>query len=252
MYEHDLPAPFSHLRLDSAGSTNDEARRLALGGAAADLLVVSAREQSAGRGRRGRVWVSPPGNLHFSVLVRIDSLSTAAQLGFVAAVAVVDALSRLLPDAIFKAKWPNDVLAAGGDGVFRKCCGMLLEPAGGDWLVLGIGIDVVAAPPPDGLLYPATALAELGYGGSDRDVLAAFCAAFAPRLAEWRASGFAPVRSLWLERARGLGEPVVVRLESETLTGTFAGLDEEGGLLLDQAAHGIRRVLAGDVFFPPV
>lgn len=242
----DLPAPFSHLRLDSVGSTNDEARRLALSGAAADLLVVSADSQTAGRGRRGRNWVSPAGNLHCSTVLAIDSLASAAQAGFVAAIAVVDALSRLVPAATFTAKWPNDVLVNR-----RKCCGMLLEPAGADWLVLGLGIDVAAAPPPDGLLYPASALAEFGYRGDAEEVLIAFCAAFEPWLARWRAEGFAPIRTAWSERARGLGEPVVVRLEGETLTGTFAGLDDEGGLLLDQPAHGIRRILAGDVFFPP-
>lgn len=247
MTETSLPAPFGHLGLDSVGSTNDEARRLALSGAAADLLVVSARRQSAGRGRRGRLWVSPEGNLHCSTLIRIDSLASAAQLGFAAAVAVVDALSGLLPDVTFTAKWPNDVLANR-----RKCCGMLLEPAGAEWLVLGVGIDVAAAPPPEGLVYPAIALADLGYRGSADEVLAGFCAAFGHWLEVWRKDGFAPIRAAWLERARGLGEPVVVRLEGETLTGTFAGLDEDGGLLLDQAAQGSRRILAGDVFFPPV
>lgn len=246
MTDQALPAPFSHLRLDSVGSTNDEARRLALSGAAADLLVVSARSQSAGRGRRGRAWVSPAGNLHCSTLIAIESLATAAQVGFVAAVAVVDALSGLVPGATFTAKWPNDVLVDR-----KKCCGMLLEPAGSDWLILGIGIDVVAAPPPDGLLYPAAALADFGYGGDDQAVLAAFSAAFAPWLARWRTDGFAPIRAAWQARARGMGEPTVVRLEGETLTGTFAGLDDEGALLLDQAGPGIRRILAGDVFFPP-
>ncbi|CAA7625839.1 biotin--[acetyl-CoA-carboxylase] ligase [Magnetospirillum sp. UT-4] len=243
-----LPAPFSLVWLDGIDSTNDEARRRALSGAAADCLVVAAAEQSAGRGRRGRVWVSPPGNLHCSlVLATGGDLAKAAQAGFVAAVALVDALSGLLPGRAFAAKWPNDVLAEG-----RKCAGMLLEPAGEGWLVLGLGIDVAAAPPPDGMLYPATALADLGYGGDAGDVLAAFCAAFVPRLAQWRAEGFAPVRDAWLARARGLGAATVVRLEGETLTGAFAGLDGDGALLLDQPGTGVRRILAGDVFFPPV
>ena len=241
-----LPTPFSLISLDSVGSTNDEARRLALSGAAADLLVVSAREQSAGRGRRGRTWVSPPGNLHCSTLIAIDgNLATAAQLGFAAAVALVDAFRALVPGAPFACKWPNDVLAEG-----RKCAGMLLEPIGTEWLVLGIGVDVVAAPPPGELVYPATSLADLGFAGSASDVLAAFCGAFGPLVHIWRKSGFAPIRAAWIERARGLGEPVVVRLEGETLTGLFAGLDEEGALLLDHASEGRRRILAGDVYFP--
>lgn len=241
----DLPAPFRPVRLDSVGSTNDEIRRLALSGAAADFLVVSAIQQSAGRGRRGRVWVSPAGNLHFSVLLKIQSLASAAQLGFAAAVAVVDSLTELVPGPKFTAKWPNDVLMDG-----RKVAGMLLEPIAEDWLIVGIGIDVAEPPPPDAVLYPAAALVHAGFGGTDMDVLAAFCRHFAPRVKAWREGGFAPLRDAWIERARGIGAPVVVRLDTETLTGVFAGLDEEGALLLD-AGSCVRRVMAGDVYFPP-
>lgn len=241
-----LPAPFSLIRLDSVGSTNDEARRLALSGAAADLLVVSAITQTQGRGRRSRPWLSPAGNLHCSTLIRLDGdLATAAQLGFAAAVALVDAFRTQVPGVSFTCKWPNDVLAEG-----RKCCGMLLEPIGREWLIVGVGVDVVAAPPPGELVYPAIALADLGYTGSDIDVLAAFAEGFGPLVNEWRRDGFAPIREAWLHRARGVGEPIVVRLEGETLTGLFAGLDAEGALLLDQPTHGLRRIMAGDVYFP--
>lgn len=246
MTERVLPAPFSLIRLDSVGSTNDEARRLALSGAAADLVVVSAIQQTQGRGRRSRPWLSPAGNLHCSTLIRIDGdLGSAAQLGFAATVALVDAFRTLVPTGSFTCKWPNDVLADG-----RKCCGMLLEPVGRDWLIVGVGVDVAAAPPPGDLVYPACALADLGFAGDDLDVLAAFAQAFGPLVNEWRRDGFAPIREAWLHRARGLGEPVVVRLEGETLTGLFAGLDAEGALLLDQASQGLRRILAGDVYFP--
>lgn len=240
-----LPAPFRLIGLDRVGSTNDEARRLALAGAAADLLVVQAIEQTAGRGRRGRAWVSPPGNLHCSFVIAIDSLANAAQLGFVAAVAVVDALSELVPGAAFTAKWPNDVLMDG-----RKVAGMLLEPAGESWLILGIGVDVAACPPPDSVLYPAAALAHAGYGGDAAAVLDAVCRHLGPWVETWRREGFAPLRGAWIARARGIGEPVVVRLEAETLTGLFAGLDEQGALLLD-AGSIVRRIMAGDVYFPP-
>lgn len=250
-----LPAPFSLIRLDSVGSTNDEARRLALSGAAADLLVVSAIQQSEGRGRRARPWISPAGNLHCSTLIRLDGdLGSAAQLGFAAAVALVDTFRTLVPGAAFTCKWPNDVLAEGagaaGAQVTGKCCGMLLEPVARDWLIVGIGVNVVAAPPPGELLYPAASLAGLGFGGSDLDVLASFAEHFGPLVGEWRRDGFAPLREAWLHRARGLGEPIVVRLEGETLTGLFAGLDAEGALLLDQPSLGLRRIMAGDVYFP--
>lgn len=244
--ENVLSAPFSLIRLDRVDSTNDEVRRLALSGAAADLLVVSAIEQSQGRGRRARPWVSPPGNLHCSILIHIDGdLGRAAQLGFAAAVALVDGFHHLVPNVSFTCKWPNDVLAEG-----RKCCGMLLEPVGREWLIVGVGVNVVASPPPGELLYPVASLAEFGFAGDDLDVLAAFTQAFGPLVGEWRRDGFAPIREAWLHRARGLGEPVVVRLDGETPTGLFAGLDAEGALLLDQPTQGLRRILAGDVYFP--
>lgn len=240
-----LSAPFRTIELDGVDSTNDEARRLAQTEAAADFLVICADRQSAGRGRRGRAWVSPSGNLHASILLAVPSLHHAAQLGFAAAAALVATLNELVPGTEFQAKWPNDVLAQG-----RKCCGMLLESAGPTWLVLGIGVNVVAAPPPDGLNHPACCLAELGYAGRSRQVLAGFSRHLLPLVQAWRSEGFAPVRRAWLGCARGLGQATVVRLEHDTLTGTFTGLDEEGALLLDQGASGIRRILAGDVFFP--
>lgn len=241
-----LPAPFTHVGLDSVGSTNDEARRRVESGSAADLLVVTAGRQTAGRGRRGRLWESPEGNLHASFAIRIERpLAQAAQIGFVAALALAEALDGLVPGHDVRCKWPNDVLVDG-----RKVAGMLLESAGDGWLVLGIGVDVERRPSPEESLYATVALAELGYGGDTGPVLESLCRRFGPWLDRWRQEGFAPIRAGWLGRARGLGEAAVVRLEAETLTGVFAGLDEEGGMLLDQGDNGIRRVLAGDVFFP--
>ncbi|MBI5165088.1 MAG: biotin--[acetyl-CoA-carboxylase] ligase [Magnetospirillum sp.] len=238
-----LPAPFRLIRRSSVGSTNDEMRRLASSEAAADFLVLTACEQSAGRGRRGRTWISPPGNLHCSVLLKVPGLAVAAQIGFVAAVALVDALAELAPAVDFRCKWPNDVLATG-----HKLAGMLLEPAGDGWVVLGLGVDVIAAPL--GVEFPATCLAELGCGADADAVLFAFCRHLAPWMNRWRSAGFAPIRAAWTARAQGVGEPVAVRLEGETRHGIFAGLDEEGALLLDAAAGVVQRIMAGDVFFP--
>ncbi len=241
-----LPPPFSLIRLDEVESTNDEARRRLLDGAAVDLLVIQADRQSQGRGRRGRTWISPAGNLFFSLLIDIDGrLPQAAQLGFAAAVALVQTFRDLVPTIPFTCKWPNDVLAEG-----RKCSGMLLEPAEVDWLILGIGVNVAVPPPPQALTYPACALADLGYAGDASQVLAGFCHHFNPLLAHWRDDDFPSIRRCWLDHARGVGEPVVVRLEHDTLAGVFAGLDGEGALLLDQGADGVRRIMAGDVYFP--
>ncbi|CAA7611816.1 Biotin--(acetyl-CoA-carboxylase) ligase [Magnetospirillum sp. LM-5] len=247
-----MPTPSRLVWRDSVDSTNDEARRLIANGSAADLLVVAAGQQSKGRGRRGRTWISPEGNLHCSVLIGIDGrLGQAAQLGFAAAAALVDGLSQALPLTRLRAKWPNDVMAETHEG-WKKCAGMLLEPVGSQWLILGLGVDVADAPPAEGMNHPAVSLAELGYRGNAMGVLDGFMAAFIPAVGLWREQGFTPIRHAWLDRSRGLGEPCVVRLEAETVTGTFTGLDEEGALILDQPGQGLRRILAGDVFFPPV
>lgn len=243
-------APFRVVVHDSLESTNDEALRVAKAGEASDGLVILARRQTRGRGRLARTWVSLPGNLHCSILLANDfGLGQATQIGFAAAVALVDAVRGLIPglpeDQTVACKWPNDVLAGR-----RKLAGMLLEPVGEGWLVLGLGVNVAAAPPADQTHYPATALAELGWKGETDRVLAAFCAAFAPWLTRWRTEGFAPIREAWLERALGVGGPVRIGLMGETLVGTFVGLAGDGAMLIDQDSLGPRRILAGDVSFP--
>jgi len=242
------PALFQHLMLDEVGSTNDEARRLALSGAAADCFVVSAQSQTSGRGRRGRQWHSPVGNVHMSVLVNIDDqLPVAAQLGFAASIAMVDALRHLLPETDFRCKWPNDILLNG-----KKCAGMLLEAIDQQWLVIGLGVDVHPLQDAAELLYPIDCLRNHGFNGNAQDVIASFMARFIPLLQSWRATGFLALRQLWLDRAKGIGGPVVVRLDQDTLCGDFLGLDADGALLLQPANGTVRPVHAGDVFFPPV
>ncbi len=203
-----------------------------------------ADRQTAGRGRRGRTWVSQGGNLHLSVLLSLPhGLATAAQIGFAAAVALAETLDALTPHGGFAVKWPNDVLAGGA-----KVAGMLLETEG-DWLILGAGVNVAEAPPPGRVEFPADCLRRLGYDGDARSVAHLFLDHLAPWVNRWRTEGFAPVRAAWLNRCVGLDQTIKVRLPTQTLDGLFAGLDADGALLLDQGGDGVRRVLAGDVFW---
>lgn len=242
-----LPEFYRLTRYETIGSTNDEAKRLALAGAPQGTLVW-ALAQSAGRGRRGRPWQSPPGNLYASLLLRPLGLAAqAAQLGFVAALGLGDALEPLLPRGHdLRFKWPNDVLLDGG-----KLAGILLESetAAGDrvaFVVIGVGVNLVTSPAD--AEFPAMSLAAAGVPNVTPGLL---LEAFAPHFESWHrrwlAEGFAPVRGAWLARASGLGEAVRVRLERATLLGRFLDLDEEGALLLE-GEDGRRRIAAGEVF----
>jgi BirA family biotin operon repressor/biotin-[acetyl-CoA-carboxylase] ligase len=209
---------------------------------------VWADEQTAGRGRRGRAWLSPPGNLYLSLVLRPDGApSRAAQLGFVAALGLGDALAALTGPALhLRYKWPNDLLANG-----KKLAGILLESETSakdrvDFVVVGIGVNIVSAPVD--VEFPATSLAAEGIAGITPPVLLeGFARHFEDWVRRWREEGFAPVRAAWLARASGLGERVRVRLERSTLTGRFLDLDDDGALVLD-AAEGRRRIAAGEVF----
>lgn len=242
-----LPPVYRLHAHDSLGSTMDEARRLAEAGDE-DGTLVWAREQTAGRGRLGRGWASPRGNLYLSLLLRPECApAQAAQLGFVAALALGEAIGSISPPVDVTYKWPNDVLLHG-----RKVAGILLEsrstPEGAlDWLVLGLGANVASHP--KDTPYPAT---SLRFEGVPRDVdeidlLEAFARYFVNWASRWLEDGFAPVRAAWLRHAERLGEEIEVRLPNQTLTGTFRDLDGEGHLLLGQP-EGVRRIAAGEVF----
>jgi BirA family transcriptional regulator, biotin operon repressor / biotin---[acetyl-CoA-carboxylase] ligase len=233
-----LPDGWTLVALDSVGSTNDEAARLADAGAPEGTVVWS-REQTGGRGRRGRQWASPVGNLYTSTILRPEcAASRAAELGFVAALAVADIVPAGRP---LRVKWPNDVLVEGG-----KVAGILLESAIGQTgqvqhVVAGIGVNVGFAPQLPEMRYPGAAL-----GGSVEAALEKLTAALATRLAEWRREGFATVRAAWLAKAGPIGAEVDVKLGEELVRGRFAGLDREGALLLETAA-GPRKIVSGEL-----
>jgi BirA family biotin operon repressor/biotin-[acetyl-CoA-carboxylase] ligase len=245
-----LPSFYRLVAHERIASTSDEAKRLAAGGAPAGTLVW-ARVQTAGRGRQGRQWVSPAGNFYASLILRPSvPVATAAQLGFVAALALADACLAFAPGAAISLKWPNDVLLNE-----RKLAGLLLESQSRgdgmlDWLVLGIGINLATYPVE--VEYPATALAASGADVDAEAMLGALAQSFLAWYERWREGvGFATIRAEWLARARGLNQPIRVRLAGETRAGVFAGLDSDGALLLDTGT-GRQRIAAGEVFPPSV
>jgi BirA family biotin operon repressor/biotin-[acetyl-CoA-carboxylase] ligase len=214
-------------------------------------LVVLAGEQTSGRGRHGRAWASPVGNLYASVLLRAEGpLAATAQLSFVAGLAVADALERHAPCGIeLRLKWPNDVLIGRA-----KVAGILLESAastdgGAASVIVGTGVNIVSCP--QGTPYPATSLAEQGFAAiTPRALLFDYLRALDHWLGRWREAGFADVRAAWCARSFGLGEQIGLRLAREELFGRFVDVTPSGALLLDLDGGGRREIAAGDVFYP--
>lgn len=244
-----LPHFFRPIRLPRVGSTSDEAKRLAAL-AAEEGTLVWADEQTEGHGRLGRTWISPSGNLYFSILLRPAApAANAMQLTFATAIALADVVAAVLPaTSRVGCKWPNDVLVDG-----KKVSGILLESQANadgsvDSLVVGIGVNIVSHPPPETVMYEATSLHAEGAGGETAaSLLQRFCPVFLTWYETWRRQGFDPIRAAWLGRAEKLHQPVEVRLDVGSVAGVFVGLDTNGAMLLQQGDRR-RVILAGDVF----
>ncbi|MDR3449993.1 MAG: biotin--[acetyl-CoA-carboxylase] ligase [Alphaproteobacteria bacterium] len=225
-------------RLETTGSTNDDAKAAAESGAPAGTVIWALRQES-GRGRRGRAWSSPEGNLYCSVLLRPETRNYG-HFSFVAALAIGDVVCDLLPKAQAELKWPNDVLVNG-----KKISGLLLE-AGQGYLVIGMGLNVAHFP--ENPLYPATSLAA---ENAVSPPLETILNALLENLGHWaetlQKSGFEPVREAWLARARK-GE-MRVRLPDGEIEGRFSDLDSDGNLHLLLPGGTTRKFAAGDVFF---
>ncbi len=250
--ESNLLNDYHLLSYDVLDSTNEEAKRLA-GGGASHGAVIWAKRQTDGRGRMGRNWVSAEGNLFVSVLLSPEvALEKCAQLSFVAAVAAAETLQAVVehPDAI-ACKWPNDILCAGS-----KLGGILLESfttttisgAPRQWVVVGVGINIDSAP--EHVMFPATCLREAGVELiSAKIVLSRFIHHFIHHYDQWANEGFAPIEQAWMERAYHLGKPIEVLVGDQQEEGHYEGIDASGQLLLRQKNGKITPISAGDVFF---
>jgi len=232
---------------DTLPSTNTEAVAQARGGETGPLWV-TARQQTAGRGRRGNVWISTPGNLYATLLLCDPAApDNAPELSFVAALAVHDAIvdrAAALHEKL-ALKWPNDILCCG-----QKLAGILIEGENiGTRLAVAIGIGVNCMHHPVDTAYPATDLAAAGAAVSAEDLFFALSGAMARRLMQWQCgAGFQSVRSDWLDRAAGMGGEMRVRLPNCEFSGRAEALDERGRLLLRLTDGTLQTITAGDVF----
>jgi BirA family transcriptional regulator, biotin operon repressor / biotin---[acetyl-CoA-carboxylase] ligase len=231
--------------LDSVDSTNAEALRRARAGEGGPLWI-AAVQQTAGRGRRGRSWISPPGNLHASLLLTDPApVPAAPQLAFVTGLAVHDAAAALAPRlaASLALKWPNDMLCRGA-----KIAGILIEGEG-EPVTVAIGIGVNCRHHPSAVEFPATDFAEQGIALDAAALLQVLNGALAARLRQWdRGAGFAAIRVDWLARATGIGDAIRVRLAERETSGRFEAIDEAGRLVLRRGDGRPEVIAAGEVF----
>ena len=225
----------------STTSTNDDMAALARAGVAEGAWL-RADTQAGGRGRQGRHWVSPPGNVYASTLVRRQPGDPLApSLAMVAAVALDQLLQGWLAPDRLMIKWPNDLLADGA-----KISGILLE-AVDDAVVVGIGVNL--AHHPDNIGRPATSLAALGLTAPDpADFVAELAASFAGWLARWRSEGLDAVLDRWRARAHPPGTALSVHAHEGVLEGLYQGIEADGALRLKTADSRLHIVHAGDIF----
>ena len=242
-----VPPIESHAVLDS---TNAEARRRAEAGVFGPVWI-HARAQSAGRGRRGRPWKGGEGNLAATLLTPVDlPPSQAAQVSFVAAVALCETVNALAGSQVARLRWPNDLYLPAG-----KAAGILVEsgarPGGGLWLAVGVGVNLAEAPARSEVERPAAALADVP--GVSPPPPADFLSVLSERFEAWRTiwmrEGFDPVGRAWTRLAEGLGGPCTARLPGRTLSGIAEALEADGALRLRLADGQVVRITAGDVFF---
>lgn len=252
MRESGVPSPFSRVddmmhpariqTVPATASTNDDVAALARAGAPEGTWL-RAETQTGGRGRHGRPWRSPAGNLYASTIVRpLPGDPPSPTLALVAAVALDELVSAHTGADRVRLKWPNDLL---GDGA--KLSGILLEAADGA-VVIGFGVNL--AHHPLDLDRPTTSIAALTGAAPDPGLfLGDLADALARWISRWRGEGLAAVRRRWLARAHPVGTPLAVTgSDGAAVQGLFDGLDEGGALRLRLADGSVHAMHAGDVF----
>ncbi len=234
-------------RYDNLSSTQDRARQLAQD-SAPEGTVVTATTQTDGRGRLGRIWVSPGGGLWFSLVLRPRvSPAEAPALNLLAAVAVTEAL-RSVTGLEAGIKWPNDVLVEG-----RKLAGILMEMKTGsdgiEYVLVGVGVNANIDPavmPSDLRLPVATILGETGRQTDLENLLDTILASFWTYYENWP-NHRAGVLSRWRELSVTLGRRVTISSAGRTVTGSARDINSDGSLIVVDAAGAALTVHAGDL-----
>jgi BirA family biotin operon repressor/biotin-[acetyl-CoA-carboxylase] ligase len=239
------------LSYDVLDSTNEEAKRLA-GGGASHGAVIWAKRQTHGKGRMGREWISPEGNLYVTFLLKPScGVERFGELSFIAAMACVETIEAVVADAYdIHCKWPNDILLSN-----QKIAGILLESFNANdqtlvqdenWVAVGMGINIESHP--DHVLFPATSLRAQGVELiSAKIVLSRLVYNFMQQYDHWCKKGFKDVRKSWMSRAYMLGHKLCVMQGDDAVEGVFEGIDTDGAMLLKMPDASIKRIVFGDV-----
>lgn len=226
-------------QFDTIASTNDLAKDKS-----ADFdgspVVYTAKVQTAGRGRRGRSWVSAEGNLFMSQLLKTDL--AVSDMVFITSLSIAQTIETLTKGVQINIKWPNDVLLGG-----KKVCGILIESAANVAVVIGAGVNLVSSPPDGDVMYPACNLLSLGHQISISRFLSEYLRHFDGNVEICSKDGFGTIRRQWLKYAHRLGQMIKIVQKDKVKEGIFKGIDEQGLLLLEQGS-GIVKVAVGDVF----
>lgn len=227
---------------ETTTSTNDDAL-LASQQYHGDKFIISAKQQTNGRGRRGRSWIGLDGNLFFSHALPFE-LKDLGQLICLSSLSLYQTISKLLPSEHSVAiKWPNDVLIDNA-----KISGTLLEKGAGEYIIIGIGVNICTFPSTKDILYSTTSLKDKGIFIDRLTFLKFYIENFDKNYNLWKISGFPLIKQQWLKAVKGLGELIAVKTITEEFQGIFEGIGEQGELLLRQDKK-INKIYAGDIFY---
>ena len=245
----DFPENFRHIAYDHVGSTNTMALQLAKERDPGNIWV-TANVQTEGRGRRGRRWISEPGNLYASLLLKNPAGQTKiGQIPILAATALHRGIENCLSPELrsgLNIKWPNDILFKE-----QKIAGILVEShklSDATYVIIGCGVNCSTHPEITDH-HAASDFASESIAMETHALLVQIARAFDQRLLYWEGGrSFPGIREDWLARVSGPGEQITVRLQNQTLHGTFESIDQDGCLILRTASGKRKTIMAGDVF----
>ena len=242
-----LPKKIALKIFEVIDSTNNEAKRLISKGINSEQLIL-AKMQTSGRGRRGRKWISPRGNLFTSLLLKSSKSLNIVFSTFIASLAMAEAVESISRGKILPiCKWPNDLIVHG-----KKICGILSELVYGNnsidkYFIIGIGVNISFYP--SNLKYEATSFSDLGISVSVDDLITCYIQRFFHWLSILNSKGFFLVRKAWIQRSYDIGSKIIVHTVDKRINGSFVGVDDFGYLIVQNIDRKIHKISSGNVLF---